>query len=124
MDVHDTTQAICNATGLGDADAKAIVTTVDLLCRMAGQPLKFSASHLTLLDDNKGYFYQLALKAHLLAMANGCSSILAGQGSESDDTGDVGFYLGEGDYEKAENVLKTLGLPENGVSMPVMGNSV
>lgn len=106
----DDVQAICGATGLGEADAKAIAATVDLLRGMAGDALKFDASHLTLVDENDEV-YQLALKAHSLAMANACSSILAGQGSEGDDTGDVGFYLGEGSYEKAENVLKAIGLP-------------
>jgi len=41
-----------------------------------------------------------------------CSSILAGQGSESDDHGDVGIWLGKGTYGKGHEseVLDALGL--------------
>ncbi|KAH9485297.1 hypothetical protein JR316_0002205 [Psilocybe cubensis] len=95
---------------LGEPDANAIATTVALLRSMAHGELAFNPAQLTLRGES-AEIYQLALKAHSLALEHTCSSILAGQGSESDDAGDVGFHLGEGDYSKAENVLKALSLP-------------
>ncbi|KAF5386051.1 hypothetical protein D9615_002429 [Tricholomella constricta] len=56
------------------------------------------------------YLHRLALAAEATAAESACSSILAGQGSESDDTGDVALWLGKGDFQTPELVLKGLGL--------------
>lgn len=58
------------------------------------------------------YFGELAILANKAAESLACSSILAGQGSESDDTGDVALWLGEGDYGQGKeyNVLRVLEL--------------
>lgn len=60
------------------------------------------------------YFENLALLANKAAESLTCSSILAGQGNESDDMGDVALWLGEGDYGpgKERNVLKLLNLTQ------------
>ncbi|KAF9456628.1 hypothetical protein BDZ94DRAFT_1138199, partial [Collybia nuda] len=62
-------------------------------------------------DKIQGYLYELVRAAQVAAEAQACSSILAGIGSESDDTGDAAFWLGEGQFEgQAEEVVRALGL--------------
>lgn len=65
------------------------------------------------------YLQSLASTAKETAFAHACSSVLAGQSSESDDLEDVGFWLGAGQYDKdhASNVLRVLGL-EDKVGQP------
>jgi len=63
-------------------------------------------------DRIKGQIKALVEAADKVATSLAFSSILAGQGSESDDNGDVGIWLGEGDYEEGREVevLAALGL--------------
>ncbi|KAF9451263.1 hypothetical protein P691DRAFT_808253 [Macrolepiota fuliginosa MF-IS2] len=58
------------------------------------------------------YLGELAVLANVAAESLACSSVLAGQGSESDDTGDVALWLGKGDYGPGNehNVLRVLEL--------------
>ncbi|KAG6862288.1 hypothetical protein C0995_015985 [Termitomyces sp. Mi166 len=58
----------------------------------------------------KQYLRRLARAAQADAADMACSSILAGQGSESDDTGDIGLWLGSEDHASPELVLSALGL--------------
>ncbi|KAG6857269.1 hypothetical protein H0H87_007102 [Tephrocybe sp. NHM501043] len=60
--------------------------------------------------DTVHYLTRLARAAHADALAMSCSSLLAGQGSESDDTGDVALWLGSGDFASPDLVLAVLGL--------------
>ena len=54
----------------------------------------------------------LTLLANVAAGSLACGSILAGQGSEADEFGDVGFWLGPGSYGTGHElaVLHALGL--------------
>jgi len=63
-------------------------------------------------DNVKAIIKALVEAAEKAAMSLACSSILVGQGSESDDYGDAGLWLGKGEYgEGHENeVLKALDL--------------
>src|ERR1700734_2331831 len=63
-------------------------------------------------DDIKCLIKTLVEAAQAAASSLACSSILAGQGSESDDDGDVGLWLGKGDYGEGHEreVLEALGL--------------
>ncbi|KAI0063699.1 hypothetical protein BV25DRAFT_1824271 [Artomyces pyxidatus] len=58
------------------------------------------------------YLEDLTRLANTVASASACGSILAGQGSESDDFGDVGVWLGEGTFGAGhgDEVLKALKL--------------
>ncbi|KAI0321092.1 hypothetical protein OF83DRAFT_1280692 [Amylostereum chailletii] len=60
----------------------------------------------------QSFIRDLASAANKVANANACGSLLAGQGSESDDFGDVGVWLGEGELGRGheEDALKALGL--------------
>jgi hypothetical protein len=62
--------------------------------------------------DQLQYMCDLTSRAANAAESLSCSSILAGQGSESDYTGDVALWLGEGDYGPGceKNVLALLEL--------------
>ncbi len=124
---------ISKATQLADAIAvplsqpirHAIASTVFSLAQIQGafdnnhSLFIFSPDHLLILprthspsDTISSYYADLTLLANNAAESLSCSSILAGQGNESDDTGDVALWLGEGDYGpgKEENVLKLLSL--------------
>ena len=114
MHTNGLADAIQRQTSLSKEDAAPIANTVKLL----PSTLDFDASHLLVhppakIPREKTPFYHMALAAHDKALSQACSSLLAGQGSESDDTGDVAFWLGEGDFSKAENVLGALGLSGN-----------
>ncbi|KAI0915651.1 hypothetical protein AcV5_003515 [Taiwanofungus camphoratus] len=54
----------------------------------------------------------LTLGANDAASSTACGSILAGQTSESDEYGDIAFWLGEGNFNKGNEkaVIKALGL--------------
>ncbi|KAF8972956.1 hypothetical protein BDZ97DRAFT_642112 [Flammula alnicola] len=99
-------------------DALPLAATVQLLNENSTHTLDFDASHLLLTaspssqlsETTKSYLYRLAKDAQDAAYSIGCSSVLVGQGNEGDDTGDVAFWLGEGEYGAAENVLRALGL--------------
>jgi len=58
------------------------------------------------------YLVGLTTKANAAANALFCGSILAGRSSESDEFGDVAFWLGEGQYEQGHErgILLALGL--------------
>ena len=63
-------------------------------------------------DIIKGQIEALVEAAEAAATSLACGSILAGQGSEGDDHGDVGLWLGKGAYGKGyeSEVLDALGL--------------
>ncbi|KAH0589329.1 hypothetical protein H2248_005090 [Termitomyces sp. 'cryptogamus'] len=69
------------------------------------------------------YLRRLARAAQADAADMACSSILAGQGSESDDTGDIALWLGSKDHASANVVLETLGLSEWVASGEVAGSN-
>lgn len=64
----------------------------------------------------RSYLESLTATANEVANANACGSVLAGQGSESDEYGDVAVWLGSGKDDegfakgKEGEVLKALGL--------------
>ncbi|KAF4621013.1 hypothetical protein D9613_000593 [Agrocybe pediades] len=92
----------------------AIKTTVEWINTKSCRSLPFDDKHLLLLPgpapNDRDYFRRLAILAADRANKEGYSSLLAGAGNETDETGDVGFYLGEGEYDKPEKVLEILGL--------------
>ncbi|KAG6854059.1 hypothetical protein C0991_011037 [Blastosporella zonata] len=61
-------------------------------------------------DAIQQYLRRLARAAQSDAVNKSYSSILAGQGSESDDTGDIALWLGTGDFATPDKVLGALGL--------------
>ncbi|KAG6820880.1 hypothetical protein H0H93_010224 [Arthromyces matolae] len=63
-------------------------------------------------DFVRHYLHRLARDAQADATDRACSSILAGQGSESDDTGDIALWLGPNNHSTPDLVLKSLGLSE------------
>ncbi|KAF8197952.1 hypothetical protein BJ912DRAFT_952636 [Pholiota molesta] len=102
-------------------DAAPLAATAQLLCGASTKQLTFDAAHLVLYPSDAPseaiarYLYQLAKDAQDAAYSRACSSILAGEGSEGDDTGDVAFWLGEGDFSSPGKVLEALGLSGNGM---------
>jgi hypothetical protein len=80
----------------------------------------FDSSNLTLIRDGapappgkvKGQIKALVEAAEEAATSLACGSILVGLGSESDDNGDVGLWLGDGPYAHGQEneVLKALDL--------------
>lgn len=90
--------------------------------------ITFNPAALTIADDYAGKFEvgdveisrirALVLAAHDAANSHACSSVLAGQGSESDEYGDIGLCLGvvqgidnEGSEKgKAAAVFRSIGL--------------
>lgn len=114
-----TTQLIRDNTKV--QDPAPIAATVDILRSAALRTLEFDAEHLLLIAATRpsastaSYLYRLAKAAQDSAYARACSSLLAGEGSESDDTGDVAFWLGEGDYGAPDKVLRALGVSGNEV---------
>jgi len=90
-------------------------TTVEWVKEKSSVALTFDEQNLLLLPpnakpDNRDYFRRLAITVAERAIQEGCSSLLAGGGNETDDTGDVAFYLGSGDFGNVDNVLKAMGL--------------
>jgi len=70
------------------------------------------------------YLEDLTFSANNAANSLACGSLLAGQTSESDEYGDVSFWLGEGDYSKGHerDVLKALKLePSFGHHLEIHG---
>jgi len=65
--------------------------------------------------ETRKHLTNLVRKAQQLASQNCTANVLVGASNNGSETGDVGLWLGEGDYGKgkAENILKTLGLPES-----------
>jgi hypothetical protein len=63
-------------------------------------------------DESTDRVPALTLIANVAATSLACGSILAGQSSESDEFGDVGFWLGPGSYGigKDRAILQDLGL--------------
>ncbi|KAH9924411.1 uncharacterized protein B0H18DRAFT_1119946 [Fomitopsis serialis] len=66
-----------------------------------------------------GFLSSLTLRAGAAASSLACGSILAGQNSESDEYGDVAFWLGRGDFGTGHepDIIDALGLktPESKV---------
>ncbi|KAF9484465.1 hypothetical protein BDN70DRAFT_928341 [Pholiota conissans] len=102
-------------------DALPLAATAKLLCRASTKELQFDPEHLVLYsstppsETTARYLYALAKSAQDGAYALACSSILVGTSNESDDTGDVAFWLGVGDFASASKVLEALGLSGNSV---------
>ncbi|KAG6908386.1 hypothetical protein DXG01_004815 [Tephrocybe rancida] len=63
-------------------------------------------------DPIQQYLLRLVRAAQADATDIACSSILAGQGSESDDTGDIAVWLGDGNFATPDGVLEALGLSD------------
>jgi len=61
------------------------------------------------------YLRDLAAAANTTANENSCGSVLAGQGSDTDEFADICFWLGNGPYGEGHeaNVLRTLNLYNN-----------
>jgi hypothetical protein len=61
------------------------------------------------------YLRDLATAANNTANENACGSILAGQGSEADDFGDICVWLGIGPYSEGHevNILRALNLSDS-----------
>jgi hypothetical protein len=61
------------------------------------------------------YLTNLVCKAQQAAFRSCSANALVGASNEGSETGDVGVWLGDGDYGKGneERVLKALGLPES-----------
>ncbi|KAG5653621.1 hypothetical protein H0H81_011847 [Sphagnurus paluster] len=108
---HASAAAIAS-TALMIAEIQAFVDDGAARSRFDAQKLILLAPGATTLpaDNVQDYLWRLALAAEAAATNNTCSSILAGPGSESDDTGDVGLWLGAGDFSTPDRVLEGLGL--------------
>ena len=127
-DKNDLAHIIDEATPLSAASSSALVSTALLLGEFQSivdtqAPLsRLLPSNLVLLApsadapnvDAQKFLYDLVIGSEAAAVSMSCSSILAGQGSESDDTGDIGVWLGEGNYGRghAGDVLERLGLSQ------------
>jgi len=92
----------------------------DKLSTHSTSAVYFDTSNLSLVRNGapapsekvKGKIKALVEAAEEAATSLACSSILAGQGSESDEHGDVGIWLGDGPYGEGQEheVLKALDL--------------
>jgi hypothetical protein len=97
-------------------DAQPLAATVEFLTAQSSRKLCFKPSRLLLSssaqpsEQAQNYLYQIAKDAQAAAFRLSCSSILVGQGNESDENSDVAFWVGQGEFEAAENVLQALGL--------------
>lgn len=93
-----------------------LAATVDILRAASAIPLEFDEGHRVVYPgarpsaETAECLYALAKEAQDTAHARACSSVLVGASSESDDTGDVAFWLGAGDYGSADKVLQALGI--------------
>ncbi|KAF8629206.1 hypothetical protein AX17_005791 [Amanita inopinata Kibby_2008] len=116
-----------NRDALSTASIQSIASTVltfmelQNLSKDTASLSSFDTKHLLFLpatdghavsNETRKYLGDLTIYAENTAEFMGYSSILAGPGSESDDTGDVAFWLGSGDHFKnnANAVLSRLGL--------------
>jgi len=61
-------------------------------------------------SEIRDYLINLVRCAHTVANAHSCSSVLAGAGSESDEFGDVAFWLGDTEISGGEDAISHLGL--------------
>ncbi|EPQ57367.1 hypothetical protein GLOTRDRAFT_137708 [Gloeophyllum trabeum ATCC 11539] len=114
-----------SVSGLSDASAVSVANTLSKLYGSStGQAPTASLvpSHLILLSaeprhahppspEIQEHLRDLIVTAHEGAAALCCGSILAGQGSETDEYGDIAIWLGDGPYgDNAPEVLAALGL--------------
>ncbi|KAF8070278.1 hypothetical protein FPV67DRAFT_1486810 [Lyophyllum atratum] len=124
---NDLTRAIADANQLSHAEAGAVASTALMVGEIQSfvndnaPRSRFDPHTLILLPPSlpsqpsetvQRYLHRLALAALATAEEKFCSSILAGQGSESDDTGDVGLWLGSGEFQTPRQVLHALGLAD------------
>jgi hypothetical protein len=97
------------------ADAQVLAATVELLIARSSRKLDFNPSRPLLFSSSQPseeaqiYLSNLAKDAQAEAFSLSCSSILVGQGNESDEYSDVAFWVGKGEFGVAENVLHALG---------------
>lgn len=98
----------------------SIQTTARLLItRSKEEDLTFDSEDLILYRSHsfskktQVYLTDLVRSAQRVAFANFFSNVLVGGSNEGSETGDVGVWLGTGDYGKGKegNVLTALGLP-------------
>lgn len=129
-DKKELVRVIDDATPLTDVSSNALLSTALLVGELQSFSEKqaflshFIPSCLALLAPGIGvppvfiqnYLYDLVIAGEAAAVSVSCSSILAGQGSESDDTGDIAVWLGKGQFGPghAANVLERLGLSDWG----------
>ncbi|ETW80547.1 hypothetical protein HETIRDRAFT_101688 [Heterobasidion irregulare TC 32-1] len=107
-----------NSLELPASTASAIKQTLAQLYQQSSfqlnvQPAPFlSASDDQVPSEVQTYLHSLTLAANAVANENACGSVLAGQGSESDEFGDVACWLGQGEYGpgRETDVLQALGL--------------
>ncbi|KAF8647174.1 hypothetical protein AX16_007003 [Volvariella volvacea WC 439] len=126
-DKNDLSRVIDEATPLTDTTSHAFVSSALLigelqivsdseapLSRLVPGDLLILPPGVSDLQDKAigRALYDLVIASEDAAVSLSCSSILAGQGNESDDTGDVAVWLGDGEYGPghASDVLKRLGL--------------
>ncbi|KAG6878533.1 hypothetical protein C0993_004431 [Termitomyces sp. T159_Od127] len=125
--MQDLARSIAEANDVDHASAAAIASTALMIAEIqsfvddASPRSLFDPASLVLYPPSRPerpaepvqqYLRRLACAANADAADMACSSILAGQGSESDDTGDVALWLGSGDHASPELVLGTLGLSD------------
>ncbi|CAA7259264.1 unnamed protein product [Cyclocybe aegerita] len=98
-------------------DTNLIAATANRLTEESSKALSFDENAYTLSTEppqEQTFFTQLAETAQNAAFAQSCSSILVGAGNESDETGDLPFWLGSGNYGpgNSKTVLSVLGLEQ------------
>jgi len=114
---------LSSASGLPDVSAISIANTLSKVYSSGASNKNTSVSlvpsHLILLPyavfppslQIQEHLRDLILSAHEGANDLCCGSILAGQGSETDEYGDIGFWLGDGPYgDNPPEVLNAIGL--------------
>jgi len=115
-----------NLNSLDNASIQAIGSTISFLrgsgSNAATSSTSFIPSHILLTPPSspgpsqkvQNTIRSIVIAANQTALANACSSVLAGATSESDDYGDVGFWLGAGEFGKGneKGVIEKLGFGE------------
>jgi hypothetical protein len=103
-------------------DLMTIQTTARLLIsRSREHDLTFDAEDLILYRSRsfskktQEYLTDLVRNAQRVAFSNFFSNVLVGASNEGSETGDVGIWLGNGDYGKGKegNMMNMLGLPDS-----------
>ena len=101
---------------------KSVWATLELLAP-AAPTLSYAPAHFALVSPNQSvdqqatfrvqsFLEELTRASYEVATSLMCSSVLAGQSSESDDYGDVGIWVGPLQTKDPWEVLSNLGLKE------------
>ncbi|TFK54050.1 hypothetical protein OE88DRAFT_1654530 [Heliocybe sulcata] len=113
---------LSSASGLPDVSAASVANTLSKLYSSgaaSNAAVSLIPSHLIITPATasppsaqvQDRLRDLTLTAHEAANELCCGSLLAGQGSETDEYGDIAIWLGEGPYaDNALGVLSALGL--------------